>query len=194
MQQRDLAKYDKVDTGKSTWNGGRREKLKLIWIFQHFYQFCLVWNIFWRISVPSIPWLFLTEEPVMGTFVSCFHDVTTRRVPILEPIHLQFSYPSTPHYAYFRTTCHSPLPKKPPHDPSSNWAARSCCGWNLSFLLKKTRFHMVAPFPSWVTLLLVHCCTPSLCWLDAEKINTKSLWSIQRSSSWPTNCTTSNAF
>ena len=37
---------------------------------------------------------------------------------------------------------------------------------------------MVAPFPNWVTLPLVHFCTPSLCWLDAEMINTKSLWSI----------------
>ena len=72
MQQRDLAKYDKVDTGKSTWNGGRREKLKLIWIFQHFYQFCLVWNIFWRLSVPRIPWLFWRRSRWWGHLLAAF--------------------------------------------------------------------------------------------------------------------------
>ena len=45
--------------------------------------------------------------------------------------------PSNPHYAYFLLQSASSPSKKPSsHDPSSNWGDRSCCGWNLSFLLQ----------------------------------------------------------
>ena len=85
----------------------------------------------------------------MGTFVSWLSpDVTTRRVPIHlqfsphpAPIHLQFCSPSTPHYAYFRTTCYSPS-KKPSSRPIFKLRAAPavaeifpfCCRFTSSFL------------------------------------------------------------
>ena len=94
-------------------SSGRREKAKTNWNLSPYLPILPCLNHFLSTFRPKYSLAFLTEEPVMGTFVSWLSpDVTTRRVPI----HLQFCSPSTPHYAYFRTACYSPS-KKPSSRP-----------------------------------------------------------------------------
>ena len=67
---------------------GRREKAKTNWNLSPYLPILPCLNHFLSTFRPKYSLAFLTEEPVMGTFVSWLSpDVTTRRVPI----HLQFS-------------------------------------------------------------------------------------------------------
>ena len=56
----------------------------------------------------------------------------------------------------------------------------------ISFTWHKERISGICAY-YYVWRLVVHCCTPSLCWYNLRIDNTKSQWSIQRSSSWATN-------
>ena len=136
---------------------GEEKKAETNWNLSPYLPILPCLNHFLSTFRPKYSLAFLTEEPVIGTFVSWLSpDVTTRRVPIhlpstssSPPIHFQFCSPSTPHYAYFRTACYSPS-KKPSSRPIFKLRTAPAVAEIFPFCCRFT-CHI---FLSWVALLL----------------------------------------